>query len=134
MLAVWWGVCGLPETEWPESGRWKAQSPTLGKVIEYNEREVWAEVERIREEAVEQGWPLGHALFSQLPFFASPDWFLEPDVLRWMKDLRLIRATHTPAAVSLDDMSNAFAEAVILIEQEEAAAMKHAREKHGNQK
>jgi len=134
MLAVWWGVCGLPDTEWPASGRWNAQSPTLGKVIEYDEREVWAEVERIREEAVEHGWPVGQSLYSQLPFFASADWFLEPDALRWMKDLRLIRATHTPAAHTLDEMSNAFAEAVIVIEQEEAAAMNHMRGRNGNNK
>jgi len=127
-------VCGVPDTEWPAAGRWHAQSPTLGKVIEYDEREVWAEVERIESEAALNGWPLGHALFTQLPFFASAHWFLRPDALRWMKDFRLIRATHTPAAHTLDEMSNAFAEAVILIENEEAAAMNHMRGKHGHNK
>ena len=127
-------MCGVPDTEWPAAGRWHAQSPTLGKVIEYDEREVWAEVERIASEAASNGWPLGHALFTQLPFFASAHWFLQPDALRWMKDLRLIRATHTPAAHTLDEMSNAFAEAVILIENEEAAAMNHMRGKHGHHK
>jgi len=51
-----------------------------------------------------------------------------------MKDFRLIRATHTPAAHTLDEMSNAFAEAVILIENEEAAAMNHMRGRNGNHK
>ena len=127
-------MCGVPDTEWPAAGRWHAQSPTLGKVVEYDEAEVWAEVERIESEAASNGWPLGHALFTQLPFFASAHWFLQPDVLRWMKDFRLIRATRTPAAHTLDEMSNAFAEAVIVIENEEAAAMNHMRGRNGHNK
>jgi len=101
-------------------------------VIEYDESEVWAEVARIEKESVTHGWPLGQSLYTQVPFFASSHWFLHPDVLRWMKDLRLIRATHTPAAASLDEMSNAFAEAVILIENEEAAATRYMRGRNGN--
>ena len=132
MLAVWWSVMGTPDTGWPESGRWTAQSPTLGTVIEYDESEAWHEAHRIVDEAHREGFPVGSSLYHQIPMYSHHARFIDPDALRWMRELRLVRSLHCPPAATLGQVPAMFADAVIVIEQEEAAAMKYRQEhSHG---
>jgi hypothetical protein len=96
--------------------------------VRYDDEEVWRECWRIEAEAKREGWPVCQSLYLYAPLFVHPDRLVTPDALRWLEDHRLCTTLGVPPAATLDDVSARFADAVLVIERETAAATKYRTE------
>lgn len=120
----------VTDSPFPLHGPWRAQSPTTGRMTDFDDAELWAECERQAREAVEGGrFTVGAALYQQVPLCAHPGRLRDPDAARWLEDWQLSRALGVPVARTLGEVDADFAEAAPVIEREVAAALEHKRSK-----
>lgn len=70
-IATWCNFFGWGNSHYPVKFKsYEAQSPTLGKVITFNEQEIWDEVERVTLEDKKQKFTVGQNLYYNLNFSA----------------------------------------------------------------
>ena len=96
---VWFSLFG-----WADNGLqypYEAQSPTTREVIEWNETEVWEEIERIVSEKTK--YSIGQNLFYQIPLFANPIMFLDSECQEMIKDYHYCKDYNIPIARSIDE-------------------------------
>lgn len=72
-------------------------------------------------------WTLGQSLFFQLPYFADPSFFFDPDVADVLDDYRVSMALGVPLAATLDELP-AFRADKFAVIAEELAAIRRNRE------
>ena len=100
-LAVWCWYFSIPES--PDIYKippYTATSPTLYKSVEYDEQELWAELERLEAENVK--FSTGQNLFHVIPLFADCNFFIE----RWMWDMIAEYNYITRFNISLGELDN----------------------------
>jgi len=125
---------GLNESEFPpdlDRVTYTAQSPTLYSQVEYDEDEIWREVERIVEECEGKQFSIGQSLYFQIPFFANPQFFYRPEYDEWIEDVMLMDSFNIPLARSLDEAPAFRLEMYNIIKQELIACQNYKQEKNG---
>lgn len=106
--AVWCSALGYTETPQfpvilPLGTNYTAQSPTLFKNIQYDEDEIWEEIERIASEADGKKFSVGQQLFYQFHFFANPRYLWDAEFDRIIEEYQLMESFNIPLARSLND-------------------------------
>ena len=100
-LAVWCWYFGTPEPyELYKSLPYTAQSPTLYEDIEYDDQELWAEVERLESE--NKKFSAGQNLYHVIPLFADCNYFID----NWIWDMIAEYNYVTKFNISLGELDN----------------------------
>ena len=100
-LAVWCWYFGTPEPyELYKSLPYTAQTPTLYEDIEYDDQELWAEVERLESE--NKKFSSGQNLYHVIPLFADCNIFID----NWMWDMIAEYNYVTRFNISLGELDN----------------------------
>ena len=100
-LAVWCWYFGTPESfEFYKSLPYTAQSPTLYEDIEYDDQELWAELERLESE--NKKFSAGQNLYHVIPLFADCNIFID----NWMWDMIAEYNYVTKFNISLGELDN----------------------------
>ena len=69
-----------------EFDSYEAQSPTLGKIIKFNDQEIWDELDRIILEDKERKFTIGQNLWYNITFFCNPQYFYDAEISRYIED------------------------------------------------
>jgi hypothetical protein len=128
VVCVWASALGSPESVWPAAGTYEAQSPTLGQRIEYDDGVIVQECERMAAEAQGTKWSAGRSIWLQAPFCFNPQRLYSAEAFGWLEDYRLSLATNTPLALTVDQLPADMADAVLVIQREEAAVQAYRQE------
>ena len=82
---------------------YQATSPTLGKPIWYDEKELWNEIDRIIDEDVEKKFTLGQQCYFNLVHCANPAYFLTNETRLALEEYMAHKRFNLPLANNLDD-------------------------------
>jgi len=100
-LAVWCWYFSTPESpDIYKSLPYTATSPTLYKSVEYDEQELWAELERLEDE--NSKFSTGQNLYHVIPLFADCNFFIES----WTWDMIAEYNYITRFNISLGELDN----------------------------
>tara|TARA_Y100001938_G_scaffold140824_1_gene209574 strand:+ start:386 stop:784 length:399 start_codon:yes stop_codon:yes gene_type:complete len=82
---------------------YKAKSPTLKKIITYNEAELWEEIDRILLEDVDQKFTPGASLYYNLVHCADANYFITPTTGMHIEEYMVTKRFNVPIASNIDD-------------------------------
>jgi hypothetical protein len=120
-------VAGWPDTGWPRSGSYEATSPVSGKTVLYSEESIWEEVERIVLESQGSKFSAVQSVAEMAKLFVNPDRLVTIQAQEWAIDHNLCKSLNVPPALTLDQVSARFADAVQVIERETVSAQAFVR-------
>lgn len=108
-----------------------AHSPTTGGWQRFDDDEIWEEVGRMAAEAHRPGakFTMGASIYQQAPHCIHPARMRRPEVEELLVDWRYCKALGVPRATCLDDVPALYADAALILAQEEQAALAFARSK-----
>lgn len=116
-LSVWCSVLGTPDS--PFTLPYDAQSPSLSKVLKFeSEEDVLQEIERLIDEAEQNGHPVARSLYLQCPLFADIRTFIHKWHIDMVNDYWAVKTLNIPLATSLDKISVSTLDSMMIIEQE----------------
>ena len=102
-VCVWYSFFGLPDSPYNKiPPLYESQSPTLYRRIEYDEEEIYNEIERILAEPGTQKFGIGQSLYYQLPLFCNPSFVIPEWCWTMLEDYHLCTTFHIPMAKDLD--------------------------------
>ena len=132
--AVWGSALGYPDTPQfpiilPLGTTYTAQSPSLFKQIEYDEKERWDEVERLAKEASGTKFSIGQQLYYQVHFFANPKFLFDSEYEQLIEEYYMMESFNIPFAKSLDEAPARKLRDFQIIKAEVMALQKHYMEK-----
>jgi len=81
---------------------YECQSPTLNKVITYDEDELWAEIERILEESEKNRFTPGQNLYYNLVLCADSSYFFDQETNMLIEEYTAMKRFNIPLAQSID--------------------------------
>lgn len=118
--SVFFNFFGWPDSPFPLSGSYKAQSPTFFKQIEYDHDEIWAEVARIDERAIKENSPytIGRNLYIMIPGFANPLFFYNRENIELISEYYMMKEFNIPLARDLDSANALRLNAYLIIQRE----------------
>tara|TARA_R100000664_G_scaffold1423_1_gene3610 strand:- start:6066 stop:6464 length:399 start_codon:yes stop_codon:yes gene_type:complete len=82
---------------------YQAKSPTLKKIITYDEDELWNEIWRIVDDAQGGKFTLGAALYHSLVFCADSTYFLTPETIFALEEYIAIKRFNLALASTIDE-------------------------------
>ncbi len=82
-----------------------ASSPTLGKMVTYDEEELWNEIERILAEDEQKKFSPGQQCYFNLIHCANPSYFLTDEVIMTLEEYMAMKRFNIPLASNIDDAS-----------------------------
>ena len=82
---------------------YKASSPTLGKMVIYDEDELWNEIERILAEDQQKKFSPGQQCYFNLIHCANPAYFLTDEVIIALEEYMTMKRFNIPFASNIDD-------------------------------
>jgi|TARA_Y100000034_G_scaffold132063_1_gene194185 hypothetical protein len=138
--AVWGAALGYIDTPQfpvnllPPETVYSAQSPSLFKLIEYDEEERWKEVERLAQEVEGTKFSVGQQLYYQVHLFANPRFLWKQEYDRLIEEFTLMETFHIPLAKSLDEAPAQKLRDFQIIKGEIVALQKHTMEKQRGSK
>ena len=98
---------------------YEALSPSLRRKIEFScIDDVYEEIFRLYDEAINKDFNLGEALYSQIPFFADIGLLLDQKCQNRIKEYNFCKNFNCPPAQSLDDIKAILVDDFMIIEQE----------------
>jgi len=128
---VWFSLMGLSDSHYTKSLPYKSQSPTLYKVIEYDEEEIYDEINRILAEPGTQKFGIGQSLFYHLPLFCDPSFVIPEWCWTMLEEYHLCTTFNIPIARDLDSANAWKLDCFNVIENEINNCTIHQREKNG---
>lgn len=81
---------------------YQASSPTLGKLVWYDEIELWNEIDRILAEDVEKKFTVGQQCYFNLTHCANPGYFLTAETQLALEEYMAHKRFKLPFADNLD--------------------------------
>lgn len=115
---------------WPLEGEYEALSPTLGRVIRFDDEEIIAECERMAAEAQGTAWSAGQSIYRQAPFCFDLRRLRCADADYLLETYMMSRALGVPVAATLDEVPALYADAALVI-QHELGHIEKARSANG---
>ena len=82
---------------------YKAKSPTLHKVITYDENELWCEIDRILKESVKSRFTPGTNLYHNLILCADSYYFRDLEISMVLEEYMAMKKFNIPLASNIDD-------------------------------
>jgi hypothetical protein len=104
---------------------YQASSPTLGKLIWYDEDELWNEIDRILAEDIEKKFTNGQQCYFNLTHCANPAYFLTSETQLALEEYMAFKRFKLPFASSLDKAEYNRIVIFSTIDEEYNAAIKH---------
>ncbi len=119
-LNVWISCKGLQETAFTNvSFPYKALKLSIKKRVEFNNiDDIYDELISLYDEALEKGFDLGEALYTQLPFFADFSWLVKKDIQKKIKDYKFCKLFNCPPFKSLEDTPEIIKDTFFIIDSE----------------
>lgn len=96
---------GFAESQFPANlaeGSYRAQSPTLNKVIEYDDNEIWNELDRICKEDKEGKFTEGQQMYYNHFHFVNCRYFHDTYLERLINEYYYCTRLNVPAGKDLD--------------------------------
>jgi hypothetical protein len=103
---------------------YKTNSPTLKKVITYDEAELWNEVDRIMAEDTEHKYTVGTNLYYNLLLCSDVNYWLDLDTNFYLEEYMAMKRFNIPLALSMDDVDYERLVVFSAIDEEYNACMK----------
>ncbi len=129
--AVWFSFFGMPESGF--NLPYYAHSPTLYKLVEYDDAEIRNEIDRILAEPGTQKFGVGQSLYYQLPLFANPNNVIPEWCWQILEDYHLCKNFNANIG-NLDDISAQRADLFLIIDNEIQNCIEHGRKLDGRSK
>tara|TARA_R100000329_G_scaffold150370_1_gene143112 strand:+ start:401 stop:784 length:384 start_codon:yes stop_codon:yes gene_type:complete len=82
---------------------YRASSPTLGRMITYDENELWNEIDRILAEDSENKFSMGQQCYYNIIHCANPGYFLTQEVTMALEEYMAVKRFNIPLATSIDE-------------------------------
>ena len=82
---------------------YKSLSPTLKKIITYDEDELWTEVDRIIDESHKNKYTPGQNLYYNLILCSDSSYWFDQDTNILLEEYTAIKRFNIPLATSIDD-------------------------------
>jgi hypothetical protein len=82
---------------------YQAKSPTLKKVITFDEDELWREVDRILAEDTERKYTVGTNLYYNMLLCSDVNYWLDQDTQLYLEEFMAMKRFNIPLANSLAD-------------------------------
>jgi len=82
---------------------YKCKSPTLHKEITYDEKELWAEIDRILGEDKQGKFTPGANLYYNLLLCSNSEYFMNPETNMFMEEYMAMKRFNLPLAQTIDD-------------------------------
>ncbi|BAQ90821.1 hypothetical protein [uncultured Mediterranean phage uvMED] len=79
-----------------------AYSPTLGHEVEYDEKELWCEIDRILEEDPEHKFTIGQQCYFNLIHCSNSAYFLTDEVIFALEEYMAMKRFKIPLAQDID--------------------------------
>ena len=105
-----------------------AQSPTLGTLTKFTEKEIWDECDRIIEEGKKNKFTIGQNLYYNLSFFCNPKFFFDGEIEKCVEEFFLSTRLKMPIANNLYDADARTIDIFRLISEELNACENRAKE------
>ena len=90
--------------------------------------DIYDELIALYDEALEKGFDLGEALYTQLPFFADFSLLARKDIQDSIKDYKFCKLFNCPPFKSLDDTPDRIKDSFFIIDHEYNNCVNHIRE------
>jgi hypothetical protein len=114
---------------------YKAKSPTLKKIITYDEDELWKEIDRILREDPDQKFTPGASLYDNLVHCADSTYFITPTTGMTIEEYMVTKRFSVPLASNIDDAEYERLVIFSAIDEEYNAIInEEQKKKHGRQK
>tara|TARA_R110002020_G_scaffold475433_1_gene710000 strand:- start:147 stop:500 length:354 start_codon:yes stop_codon:yes gene_type:complete len=98
---------------------YNALSPSLRQQIEFESiDDVYDEIYRLYDEALEKDFGIGEALYTQIPFFADIGLFLDRKCQNRIKEYNFCKNFNCPPAPSLREIKATIVDDFVIIDQE----------------
>ena len=107
---------------------YQAQSPTLGKIITFSEKQIWDECDRIIAEDKKNKFSIGQNLYYNLNFFCNPKFFIDREIESYIEEYFLSVKLQIPISNNLYDADSRAIDIFRLISEELTACEKRSRE------
>ena len=129
-LNVWISCKGLQETAFANLNfPYKALKLSIREQVEFNSiDDIYDELISLYDEALEKGFDLGEALYTQLPFFADYSLLVRKDIQESIKDYKFCKLFNCPPFKSLDDTPDIIKDSFFIIDQEYNNCVNHISE------
>lgn len=82
---------------------YKAKSPTLHKIITYDEKELWAEIDRIAIQNKKNDYTLGTDLYYNLMLCADSNYFMSKETNMLIEEFMAMKKFNIPIASNIDE-------------------------------
>lgn len=82
---------------------YKAKSPTLRKIITYDEKELWAEIDRILAENKGTSYTPGTDLYYNLILCSDSAYFVDPEISMIIEEFMVMKKFNMPLANNIDE-------------------------------
>mgnify|MGYP003147054224 FL=1 len=82
---------------------YQAKSPTLKKVITFDEAELWREVDRILAEDTERKYTVGTNLYYNMLLCSNVNYWLDQDTQLYLEEFMAMKQFNIPLSSNIDD-------------------------------
>tara|TARA_R100000093_G_scaffold68491_1_gene40156 strand:+ start:805 stop:1182 length:378 start_codon:yes stop_codon:yes gene_type:complete len=82
---------------------YQAKSPTLKKVITFDEAELWREVDRILAEDTERKYTVGTNLYYNMLLCSDINYWLDQDTQLYLEEFMAMKQFNIPLSSNIDD-------------------------------
>ncbi len=102
-MSTWYSFFGISDNGYPIDKPYIAFSPTLKKDITFDEKEIWAEIERILAEDKDNKFTAGQQLYHNVHFCISPYFFFDQSANLHLEEYNISKRLEIPLARSIDE-------------------------------
>jgi hypothetical protein len=118
-LNVWYSIKGIKHDNYGLEYPYKATSPSLRQTIEISSiNDVYKELVRCYDEALQGGYKVGEALYSQHFFFTNPRNIVNNISQTRIKEFQYCKLTQTPPYSSISKTPALYIDDIMIINEE----------------